>query len=299
MRILVVGAGAVGGYLGARLAEADEDVTFVARGEHARALAERGLTIHGPRGDLQTRPLRVASASELAGPFDVVLVAVKWPSLESACDELPRLLAPHGVVLPFLNGLDSEDVVSRYVGAQRTLAAVAYMSSGLTAPGELYAHGNTRIGIAAYRPGQEAIVEELGRRFEKAGVPTRLAPDAITMLWEKMVWNAPFNAVCALTGKRAAAALDAATELVKEAMAEVLRVARAEGAHLPDAYIPVMLHLTRTEFPDTEPSMLQDVRAGRPTEVDILQGAVVTRGLRAGIDTPVLRTLAALVRALA
>src|SRR5688572_16476825 len=114
MRILVVGAGAVGGYLGARLAEADEDVTFVARGEHARVLAEHGLTIHGPQGDARTRPLRVGRASELSGPFDVVLIAVKWPSLDDACDELQRLLAPHGVVLPFLNGLDSEDVVSRY-----------------------------------------------------------------------------------------------------------------------------------------------------------------------------------------
>jgi 2-dehydropantoate 2-reductase len=299
MRILVVGAGAVGGYLGARLAEADEDVTFVARGEHAHVLAERGLLVRGRQGDERTRPLRVSSATSLKGPFDVVLVAVKWPNLDEACDELARLLAPHGVVLPFLNGLDSEEVVSRYVGAQRTLAAVAYMSSGLTAPGELYTHGNTRIGIAPYRPGQGEVVQELGRRFEKAGVPTRLAEDATTMLWEKMVWNAPFNAVCALTGKRAAAALAAAPSLIEEAMAEVLRVARAEGAHLPDAFIPVMLHLTRTEYPDTEPSMLQDVRAGRPTEVDILQGAVVERGARAGIDTPVLRTLAALVRALA
>src|SRR5687768_16947321 len=104
MRILVVGAGAVGGYLGARLAEADEDVTFVARGEHGRVLAERGLLIHGKNADERTRPLRVSTATELAGPFDAVLVAVKWPSLESACEELQRLLAPHGVVLPFLNG---------------------------------------------------------------------------------------------------------------------------------------------------------------------------------------------------
>jgi 2-dehydropantoate 2-reductase len=299
MRILVVGAGAVGGYLGARLAEAGEDVTFVARGEHGRALAERGLLIRGRQSEERTRPLRVSDAAALSGPFDVVLVAVKWPNLEQACDELPRLIAPHGVVLPFLNGLDSEDVVARYVGAQRTLAAVAYMSSGLTGPGEMYTHGHTRVGLAPYRPGQEQTVEELARRFDRAGVPVRRSADAALMLWEKMVWNAPFNAVCALTGKRALAALDAAPGLIREAMSEVLKVARAERADLPDALIDVMLSLTRSEFPDTEPSMLQDVRAGRPTEVDILQGAVVERGARHQVDTPVLRTLAALVRALA
>lgn len=298
MRMLVVGAGAVGGYLGARLVLAGEDVTFVARGEHALSLKERGLLIDGLDGDERTPPLKVCEAKELTGTFDAILVAVKWPQLEAALDEVPRVIAPHGVVLPLLNGLDSEDVVARYVGAQRTVAAVAYMSAGLIAPGELYVHGPTRVGLAPYRPGQEAIVDELAKRFERAGIPIKKSAEARTMLWEKMVWNAPFNALCAITQKRAGAALAAAEGLVREAMHEVLRVARAEGADLPDALIDSMLELTRSEFPDTEPSMLQDVRAGRTTEVEILQGAVVERGKRHGIDTPVLRTLATLVRAL-
>jgi 2-dehydropantoate 2-reductase len=297
MRILVVGAGAVGGYLGARLAAAGEDVTFAARGEHARVLIERGLTLHGPNGREDIRLSQIGELTALEGPFDAVFIAVKWPSLESACDELQRLLAPHGVVLPFLNGLDSEDVVARYVGAQRTIAAVAYMSAGLTAPGELYVHGNTRVGLAPYRPGQEVIVDDIARRFERARVPVRRAQDARTMLWEKMVWNAPFNALCGLTDLRALAALDAMPELVKEAMLEVIHVARADGADLPDALADLMMLVTRSEFPDTEPSMLQDVRAGRATEVDILQAAVVARGKQHAVDTPVMRTLTALIRA--
>jgi 2-dehydropantoate 2-reductase len=296
MRILVVGVGAVGGYLGSRLLLAGEDVTFAARGERVRYLREHGLSIRGPHGDEHIALPSVREARELTGPFDMVLLAVKWSALEEACDELQRLLAPSGVVLPMLNGVDSEDVVARYVGAQRTLAAVAYMSAGLTSPFALYVHGATRVGFAPYRPGQEHDVAQMAARFERAGVPARTFGDARTMLWEKMVWNAPYNAVCALTGKNAGAVTEQCGDLLREAMAEVIRVGRAEGAELSDSLIEAMLELTRREFPATEPSMLQDLRAGRSTEVDILQERVVAGGARHGQFTPVMRTLSALVR---
>ena len=299
MRILMVGAGAVGGYLGTRLVLAGEQVTFAVRGERVQRLREQGLVIHGPTGEERVRLPHVDTAEGLAGPFDLVLLAVKWPALESACQELQRLLAPNGVVAPLLNGVDSEDVVARYVGAQRTVAAVAYMSAGSTGPSELYAHGATRVGFAPYRPGQEAQVEQLAALFERAGVPARRFAEARTMLWEKMIWNAPYNAVCALTGKTAGVVTERMPELLRDAMREVLTVGRAEGAQLPDQLIEAMLTLTREEFPQTEPSMLQDVRAGRSTEVEILQQRVVLGGERHRIATPVMRTLSALVRGLA
>jgi 2-dehydropantoate 2-reductase len=298
MKIVVIGAGGVGGYFGARLSAAGEDVTIVARGEHARVLRERGLIIDTPKGEELVRLPRVHALEELEGHFDVVLLAVKWPALEAVCEQVPLFLAPHGVVVPLLNGLDSEDVVARYVGAQRTLAAVAYMSSGLVEPGRIYAHGNTRAGLAPYRPGQDADVEALASRLDRAGIPVRRHQDHLTMLWEKMVWNAPFNAICALTGKPAGQVVERAEALVRAAMREVIAVARADGAQLSDVMVDLMLQLTRMEYPLTEPSMLQDVRAGRATEVDILQGAVVERADRHGVDVPVLRTLATLVRTL-
>jgi 2-dehydropantoate 2-reductase len=300
MRILVIGAGGVGGYLGARLTKAGCDVTFVARGAHGQALRERGLTVRGPGGDERFELGRVVEHPRaLEGPFAVVLIAVKWPGLPEACDELQRLLAPDAVALPLLNGLSSEDVVASYVGAQRTLAAVAYMSAGILEPGVVYAHGNTRVGLAAYRPGQEAWLKQLEQIFGAAQVPVRTHFDYRAMLWEKMVWNALFNAICALTRQRAGAAAERLSGLVREAMREVILVARADGVQMPDMMMDVMLQVTRTEYPETEPSMLQDVRAGRATEVDILQGAVVERGAALGVATPVMRTLADLVRGLA
>jgi 2-dehydropantoate 2-reductase len=297
MRFLVVGAGGVGGYLGARLVAAGQDVQFVARGAHAAALREQGLLIRGPDGDERIAVGKPLEARELQGHFDVVLLAVKWRGLPEACDELGRVLAPDGVVLPLLNGLSSEDIVASYVGAQRTLAAVAYMSAGLIGPGEIYVHGNSRVGLAAYRPGQDAFMELLPRLFSAAQVPVRVHGDYRAMLWEKMVWNAPFNAVCALARKNSGSVVESQPQLVREAMLEVIRVARADGVNIADVMADMMLQVTRTEFAKTEPSMLQDLRAGRPTEVDILQGAVADRADALGVEAPIMKTLAALIRA--
>ncbi|WP_437278238.1 2-dehydropantoate 2-reductase [Sorangium sp. So ce375] len=298
MRILVVGAGAVGGYFGARLALAGEDVTFVARGAHADVMRARGLIVRTPSGELRTPPLRVVELDRARGPFDLALIAVKSPSLAAVSAKLPGLLASDGLAAPLLNGLDSEDVVARDVGERRVIAAIAYMSAGLAGPGEIETLAPTRAGLAPYRPGQEARVEATAALLERAGIPVRRGPDHRSMLWEKMVWNAPFNAICALTGQRAGVVVERMADLTRAAMLEVIAVARAEGAEISEATADAMLALTRAEFPLTEPSMLQDVRAGRATEVDILQGAVVERGRRAGVDTPVLRTLATLVRGL-
>lgn len=299
MRTLVIGAGAVGGFLGARLAQAGFDVTLLARGEHGRALREHGLSLRGEGGEQRVQFARVALApDELSGRFELVLLCVKWPALERACDPLPNLIAPAGVVAPFLNGLSSEDVVAHYVGAQRTIAAVAYMSAGVISPGVLYSHGHPRVGLAPYRPGQDAELAQIAALFARAGVPVQRSDDHPSMLWQKMVWNAPFSAICALTGKTAGACIETMEPLLRSAMCEVIAVARAEGITLPARLIDGILQHTRDEFALSEPSMLQDLRKGRPTEVEILQGEVVARGEQLGVQTPVLWTLAALLRGL-
>ncbi len=300
MRILIIGAGGVGGYFGARLLQAGCDVTIAARGEHGRALLERGLTLREDRRDVQVPiPRVVLELGALRERFDLILIAVKWPELETVCEALPNLIAVHGLAAPLLNGLSSEDVVARYVGAQRTLAAVAYMSAGLIAPGAIYAHPHTRIGFAPFRPGQEQDVARVAALFERAGVPVQRSDEYRSMLWQKMVWNAPFNAVCALTRKPAGECAERLEPLLRRAMREVIAVAHAEGVLLAEQLSDVMIHVSKSQFPNTEPSMLQDVRRGRSTEVEILQGEVVRRGHALDVDTPVLSTLADLIRGLA
>jgi len=299
LKTLVIGAGGVGGYLAARLARAGADVTVATRGEHGRVIAERGLKLQTTEGTEQVRFASVTTdLGSLQDRFSLVLIAVKWPDLEAACDALPNVIAVDGVVVPLLNGLRSEDVVSTYVGAQRTVGGVAYMSAGVVAPGEVYANGGVKVGLAPYRPGQEPELARISALFETAKVPVQMHTDHRAMLWQKMVWNAPFNAVCALSATKAGEAVARMEPLLRRAMLEVLAVARADGVALPDALVDGMLQLTRAEFTLTEPSMLQDVRKHRGTEVDILQGEVVSRAERLGVDVPVLFTLATLIRGL-
>jgi len=304
MRTLVIGAGAVGGYFAARLVQAGFDVTVAARGEHGRVLRERGLLIRSlGSGDASAQgeevvplPRVVDDASTLGQRFDLILLGVKALQLEGACDALPNLVTPNGVVAPLLNGLTSEDVVARYVGAQRTISAVAYMSSGLMEPGALYVHGQVRLGLAPYRPGQEDDLARIAAMFEKASVAVQRSEDHRAMLWQKMVWNAPLNAICALAEKPAGVCIERMKPTVARAMREVIAVAAAEGTKLPEKLVDNMLDMSLKQFPMTEPSMLQDMRRGRATEVDVLQGEVVARAEQLGVDVPVLSTLAALVR---
>jgi len=238
----------------------------------------------------------VEDVNALNERFGLILIGVKALELEQACDPLPNLLEPLGVVVPLLNGLTSEDVVARYVGAQRTLAAVAYMSAGILEAGHIYVHGKVRVGLAPYRPGQDEDIARVAEMLERSGVGVQRSEDYRAMLWQKMVWNAPLNAICALTQKPAGVAIERLEPIVARAMREVIAVARADGVELSDRLVDNMLRMSLQDFPRTEPSMLQDVRRGRATEVDVLQGEVVARAAQLGVDVPVLSTLEALMR---
>ncbi|HEY6876706.1 MAG TPA: ketopantoate reductase family protein [Polyangiales bacterium] len=298
MRTLVIGAGGVGGFIAAQLEQTGTDVTLAARGDHGRAIREHGLCIVYEARKQRVRFRKLSADIERdRARYELILLAVKWPALEAVCDALPNLIAPNGVVLPLLNGLTSEDVVMKYVGAQRTIAGVVYMSAGLREPGCIYVNGAVRVGLAEYRPGQAEDIARIAALLQRAGIPCQQHDDYRSMLWQKMIWNAPFNGLCALAQRNAGECLARMEPLVRRAMQEVIAVAAAEGVQLSAQRIDEMLAITRDEFPLTEPSMMQDMRNGRPTEVDILQAEVVRRGQRLGVDTPVLGTLAALLAA--
>jgi 2-dehydropantoate 2-reductase len=298
MRTLVIGAGGVGGYLAAQLAKAALDVTLVARRAHGAALRERGLRIVREDGEELVRlPRVIEDVAHERARYDLIVLAVKWPELEAACDALPNLIAPSGVVLPLLNGLTSEDVVMKYVGAQRTLAGVVYMSSGLREPGCIYVNGALRVGLAEYRPGQAHDIARIAELLTRAGVPLMKSDDYRAMLWQKMLWNAPFNGLCALAERSAGWCAEHMEPLVRRAMHEVVAVAAAEGVPLSTQQIDELIETTRATSQRSEPSMLQDVHKGRPTEVEILQAEVVRRGQGLGVDTPVLSTVAAVLSA--
>lgn len=298
MIVLVAGTGGVGGYFGARLAASGHEVTFLARGAHAAAIRKDGLTVDAPDGRMLVRARVIEHIDEAAGlGADLALVTVKAKDLPGIAKGVGAALGPAGVAVPLLNGLDSEQDLARVIGSEHVVGGIAQIAAELVGPGHVLVRAGARIVLAPLSASGKAKAEALAADLGQAGVPCSAEGDLAYVLWSKLLWNAPFNAICALTGMNAGDVLKEPRleALVRDAMREVVDVAKAEGVSLGDRAVDAMIAVTRTMYGVSEPSMLIDVRAGRPTEVDALQGAVVSRGERHRVPTPIHRTLVALV----
>jgi 2-dehydropantoate 2-reductase len=300
MRILVIGAGGVGGYFAAKLALAGHDVAVVARGAHGEAIREHGLVVDTPRGELKTRVAVLDDVARARGhDAEVILIAVKAHQLGEIASAIGSALAPAGVAIPLQNGLDSEGELAKIIGSERVIGGVAQMGAGILAPGRIYLRSGGSIVLAPLDREQQSEVERIVRIFAQA-FPCTAESDLQTVLWRKLLWNAPFNAICALTRRRPGDVLAFAEleQLVRGAMHEILAVARAEGTDVDESTIEDLIGVTRRKLAEIEPSMLQDVLAGRPSETEALQGAVVERARRHGLSTPIMNVLYALMRGL-
>ncbi len=294
----VVGAGAVGGYYGARLARAGFDVSLVARGAHLEAIRDRGLWVWSPLGDLVVHPRAAADPADI-GVVDVVLYAVKTYDNATALPLLPALVGPDTVVLTLQNGVASAEVVGAVVGRERVLAGPTHIATALVAPGLIEQTGlHRRIvfgEVADPGAAPSARVEALAEAFLKADIQAEPVADARIALWEKFVYLAPFAAVTGASRQPAGVvwSTPALRTTLEAAFAETEAVARAEGIAIADdvgtrvrAYMDALPASTRS-------SLLIDLQAGKRIELDALAGDVARRGERLGVPTPVMATLAA------
>jgi 2-dehydropantoate 2-reductase len=291
MRVLVLGAGAVGGYFGGRLTEAGRDVTFLVRGPRAAALAEHGLRVASPLGDFQV-PVNVATSDRVGGPYDLVLLTAKHYDLDAAIDAIRPGVGPNTAVLPLLNGLVHLDRLDAAFGPEHVLGGVAYVGAGLLPDGSIR-HWNRLSGIAfGERSGD---VSERARAIEAlfAGSPVSAPANAniLQEMWEKFVMiSAMAGMNCLMRGNVGEiVATDDGAALMKEALAECRAVAEAAG------YPPRREARERVEAMVTEPgsvnsaSMRQDLDAGRRTEADAILGDMLRRAKGFGIAAPLMR----------
>jgi 2-dehydropantoate 2-reductase len=300
MRVLVVGAGSVGGYFGGLLGRSGHDVALVARGEHARAIRDSGLAVETPSGEVRLRaPVIEPLAAARGFGAEVAIVAVKARDLAGVLGDLAAALDPDGVAVSLLNGLDSEHELARVLDPERVFGGKVMIAAGRIAPGRLYVRAGGEMLLAPLAASSLERARELAQAFSRA-FPCTVHPDLAWVLYRKLLWNAPFSALSAITGRPAGEvlAIPALERVVRAAMAEVLSVARAEGVDLGPEDAEAMVRATRDVFGATTPSMLQDLGAGQPTEADSIQGAVVERGARNGIPTPVNQVLWALIQGL-
>jgi 2-dehydropantoate 2-reductase len=297
VRILVHGAGAVGGYFGALLARGGHEVWLVARGDNLDALRTRGVVV-----ELDGETLRVPSVHAVAEPRDappaeLILVCVKSYDTAAAAVGLRPAVGPDTVVLSLQNGVENEEILARGLGLPPLMVALTRIGVELTAPGTVAYSGRGTIVFGEPDGAESARARRVADALAAAGVPFQLRRDILVAAWEKLAWNAGFNAVTALTRTTVAEAIDAplVRDLVVAAMEEVDAVAVASGIPVRRRRTAAVLADSRSGLPDFQTSMLQDVLRGRRLEHDAITGAVVRAAARTGIPVPVNRTLLALL----
>ena len=298
MRVAVMGAGAVGGYFGARLAHAGHEVWFISRKERLKALRTSGLRVESIDGDLELAPIRATNDPSGIGPVDLVLFTVKSTGTRAAAEAIRPLVRAHTTVLALQNGVDNEAVLAEVLGEEPILPAVAVIGVDMPEPGLVSHTNNGSITMGEVDGSESERLIKLRRAFSDAGVETRASHDIRSVKWRKLVWNAAFNPLAALTGMRVLEIIEDedARTLAVEAMREGIAVGRALGYKVDEHLVE---RGTRREphWANSKTSMLQDIERGRPTEIEALTGAVVRYGVRTGLPTPVSSTIVRLVRA--
>ncbi len=295
MRVAVLGTGAVGGYFGGRLAEAGEEVAFLARGPTLAALRTRGLRLESPEGDLHLTAVHATDRPEEVGPVDLVLVTTKaWQVTEAARAAGP-LLGQGTALLPLQNGVEAPEQIAEVVGAERVLVGLCRIISYVTEPGVIRHHGvRPSIHLGERDNARSARVLRVAEALDRApGMDAKVPSDIQVALWRKFVFIAPVSAVGAVA-RAPLGVLRTVPEtrrLVEEAMEEVCRVARARGVALaPETAAQTAAFLDALP-PDGTTSMQRDLIEGRPSELEAQVGAVVRLGDAAGVPTPVHRML--------
>ncbi|HSJ55975.1 MAG TPA: 2-dehydropantoate 2-reductase [Anaerolineae bacterium] len=294
MRIVVLGAGGVGGYYGGLLARAGHDVTLVARGAHLAALRTRGLHVESVHGDFEVSPVSATDDVTALEPADLVLVTVKSYDLERVVDAARGLVGDNTAVLPLLNGLDTAERVAALVGERPVLAGLTHISSSIAAPGVIrHVSPLRRITFGERHGRQTERAQKIRDILAGAGIEAVLTDAVEPALWTKFLFIASIGGVCCLARQPIGPVLatDETRALYVEALREVEAVARARGMALAANVVEQALGLTEGFPADTRPSMLVDLEAGRRLELEAMSGTVVRYAREVGVDTPVHRVI--------
>jgi len=291
LRFAIVGVGGVGGYFGARLAEAGHDVAFIARGAHLEAIQRAGLHVHSPRGDVTINPARATSTSEGVGTVDCVVLAVKaWQVTEAARAAAP-LVGPSTLVLPLQNGVEAPEQVAQALGREHALGGVAKIISFVSSPGHIqHAGADPTLTIGALLPDQGERVDALARTLDAAhGMSTIVAPDIQAALWEKFLFITAWASIGAVTRAPMGVVrrLPETRRLLEGSLAELERVARAHAVRLSRSIVADLLTFIDTLPESGTASLQRDIASGHPSELDNLTGSAVRLGAQVGVPTPI------------
>ncbi len=290
MRIAVFGTGGAGGYFGGRLAQAGEDVTFIARGEHLQAIHANGLQVESVKGNFVIKPAQATDDPSQVGVVDVILLGVKAWQVAEAAHAMRPMVGAHTCVMPLQNGVEAPSQLGKVLGAERALGGLAMISSFISAPGQIrHIGGPASVALGELDNRRTERVERLHAAFTRAGVAAEIAADIHAALWSKFVFIAATGGVGAVTRAPIGEVrtLPETRAMLEQAMREVRDVARASGIALADGVIEECMAMADSLEPRVTFSMQRDIMEGKPSELEYWNGAVVRLGKEAGVATPI------------
>jgi 2-dehydropantoate 2-reductase len=289
MRIAIFGTGGAGGYFGAQLARAREEVVFIARGAHLEAIRAQGLHVETSRGPILIHPAQATDDPAQVGVVDAVILGVKAWQVPDAARAIQPMIGPGTFVVPLQNGVEAPWQLAEVLGEAHVLGGLCATMSWVIGPGRIRSLGDAhfvKFGELDGRPSER--VGRLREAFERAGVTVKVPPDIRMALWEKLLFVVSFGGVGAVTGAPIGVirTLPETRRMIERCMVEILAVARAHNVALPDGTVERSMAFVDSLAPSGTTSLQRDIGDGKPSELEAWNGAVVRLGRQVGVATP-------------
>ena len=290
MKILVYGAGGVGGYFGARLAESGNKVSFIARGEHMRAIKESGLQLESINGNITVYSELVTNDINEVGTPDLVLLGVKSWQLPEVASELKKIISKDTIVLPLQNGADNYEKLTEILPKENVLAGLCFIVSYIEKPGKIkHASFEPRIVFGEADNSQSERISMISNLFSEARIDF-LNPENIQLeIWKKFLFICTISGIGGLTRVSIDKIRNSAYlfDLMKQTSAEIRSVANAKDIPLNNEHIEKAFQIIENQPEGTTASTQRDIMEGKPSEIENFNGYIVREGERLGIKTPV------------
>jgi 2-dehydropantoate 2-reductase len=294
MRIVIMGAGGLGGYFGARLAAAGNDVAFVARGAHLAAIRQHGLRVESARGDLHLSDVVATDDPATLAPADVVMIAVKLWDTEAAAEAVKPLVRQGTAVVSFQNGVSKDDVLTGILGRDAVIGGVGQIGVVIASPGVIRHTGTmAKLTFGELDNRRTPRVQALLQACTAAGIDAEIAADINLAIWEKFAFLVPMSA-CTASMRSTIGPIRAnprTRAFLFDITREVVAVGRTLGIGLPEDFAEQRMAMVEALPPQMTASMQGDLARGNRLELPWLSGAVVELGRQAGVPTPLNRAV--------
>ena len=290
MKILIMGTGGVGGYYGGLLAQAGNDVTFIARGAHLYAIRHEGLKVHSVHGDFVISPANATDDPINVGPVDLILFCVKAYNTDEAAQAIRPAVGSHTVVLSLQNGIDAAERIGKVVGAEHLVGGATWLSSAVEAPGVIRQVSQFRRVVLGELDGTRSErIQSIFEVLNNTGITVEISEKILKILWTKFVFISSASSFGSLTRLPMGEfrSIPETRAMITGLMREVEALARAQGIALDEDVVQKCLEFMDNAAPHIKASMQLDVESGHRTELESMVGVIGRKGRELGISTPI------------